>query len=694
MGVVHYLRDTLVGFYSGLGTWKDPARASSFVLNLLDRNQLENAYRSDWIAREIVDAPAEDACREWRDWQASNDQIEALEELEKKLRLQTKLKQTLIRARLYGGASLVVGVDDGNQSDEPLDLDKVEKDALRFVVVMNRYELSAGPRIYDVASEWYTRPEYYTVQTPMYNFNGDQPENNDPGSGDRARQMTERGLVHIHPSRVIEFAGNELPDWRLAPMGGGWGDSVLQTADDTLRQWGLTIGGVAAMVNDAKMDVIRIPDFSKNIATKEYATRLLSRFQVANQSKSTINSILLDKEEEWARVQTNFGGLPNLLTELMTVIAGAGRLPVSRLFGKAGAKGLGKSSSGQDELRNYYDGVASEQRTEITPRLEPLDQILIRSALGKADPNIHYAWSPLYNPEPKELADIAKLKAEAFQIDVTTGVINEDALRDARVNQLIEDGVYPGLEDAIDEHGAEPEIVEARVWSPGYDPVTGKPLAQPATSSLPKKTLGPDGLPETKGLPGPQVPKQITQQDSIDVYFYELLQTIQDADPATIAMIRDYNPDQPRGPRGQWETSHESYRGHDIFTVRNAAIGLQQYHVARGGKHMGTAHTGAEARAKVDEYARHTRDADPWSSDNTSGAASGGRVSKRVPPVDRHLAMHARHEIAEETAVNKQAEALSKVRQKMGRPEGLKKARPKKKLSQRQRRASGSVDDR
>jgi hypothetical protein len=33
-------------------------------------------------------------------------------------------------------------------------------------------------------------------------------------------------MIRIHPARVIEFAGNPLPDWRLAPMGGGWGDSV------------------------------------------------------------------------------------------------------------------------------------------------------------------------------------------------------------------------------------------------------------------------------------------------------------------------------------------------------------------------------------------------------------------------------------------------------------------------------------
>jgi hypothetical protein len=170
---------------------------------------------------------------------------------------------------------------------------------------------------------------------------------------------------------------------------------------------------------------------------------------------------------------------------------------VSRLFGKAGSKGLGKSSSGQDELRNYYDGVSAEQRTELTPRLDLLDQVIIRSALGGPDDNVHYAWTPLYNSEPKELADIAKVKADTTQVYVTMGIINEDVLRDAAVNQLIEDGTYPGLEDAIDEYGSEPEVVEARVWSPGYDPVTGKPLA----AAAPKLGLG-----------APPPMKQVTQQ--------------------------------------------------------------------------------------------------------------------------------------------------------------------------------------
>jgi len=110
------------------------------------------------------------------------------------------------------------------------------------------------------------RPEYYTVATPVFGFNNEATAGK-VTTGGRNAQIGSG--VMIHPSRVIEFAGNELPDWRLIPMGGGWGDSVLQTVDEALKDVGLIVGGMANMVNDAKMDVVKIPDFSSQIATTE-----------------------------------------------------------------------------------------------------------------------------------------------------------------------------------------------------------------------------------------------------------------------------------------------------------------------------------------------------------------------------------------------------------------------------------------
>ena len=53
----------------------------------------------------------------WRAWQAEQDQIEALEETEKALNIKRKLEKALVKARLYGGAAIIIGVD-GNMEDE------------------------------------------------------------------------------------------------------------------------------------------------------------------------------------------------------------------------------------------------------------------------------------------------------------------------------------------------------------------------------------------------------------------------------------------------------------------------------------------------------------------------------------------------------------------------------------------------
>lgn len=510
-------RDSLVSFLSGLGTFKDVTTSARYKFHELNRHELEKAYRGDWIARKAVDLPAKDATREWRQWQASGDQIEKIEEEERKHDIQRKMRMVLIRSRLYGGAALVLGVDDGKQPSEALDLKSVKEGGLKFVVVLNRYELNAGPRICNVDSPWYTRPEYYTVSTPMFGFGGEvgtiypgsmppaigannsglvaaQRNEGQSGAasppaspitqneGDRTRQTTPpAGMVWVHPSRVIEFAGNELPDWRLATMGGGWGDSVLQTIDDSLKDFGVLSGSVAAMANDMKVDVVKIPNFSTHIASDQYRDRLLKRFAYANQSKSVINSIVLDKEEEWSRISTQFGGVADTVRQFMVIVSAAAGVAPSRLFGQM-FSGLG-GSGGEDELRNYYDDVASDQRTVYGPAMASLDQVLLISALGKLDPNIYYEWEPLWQDDASTKSTIALQKAQIANLDVTMGLINEDALRRARLNQLIEDGIYPGLEDAVDEFGEEPSVPMSRVWSPGIDPHTGKPIEAAPTGN-------------------------------------------------------------------------------------------------------------------------------------------------------------------------------------------------------------------
>ena len=61
------------------------------VLELLDTNSLEALYRGDWVSRKIVDIPASDSTRAWRTWNATKQQVKALEETERTFGIQRKL---------------------------------------------------------------------------------------------------------------------------------------------------------------------------------------------------------------------------------------------------------------------------------------------------------------------------------------------------------------------------------------------------------------------------------------------------------------------------------------------------------------------------------------------------------------------------------------------------------------------------
>jgi uncharacterized protein len=85
---------------------RDKLMSQHWAFNIIDANQLEAAYRGDWVARKIIEIPAFDSTRAWRTWQADKEDVKAIEKTERCLGLQNKMLNAMIKARLYGGAAL------------------------------------------------------------------------------------------------------------------------------------------------------------------------------------------------------------------------------------------------------------------------------------------------------------------------------------------------------------------------------------------------------------------------------------------------------------------------------------------------------------------------------------------------------------------------------------------------------------
>lgn len=424
MGKLTQFKDGLVNLVANLGTPRDKAAATFYGVPTLSEQEADNAYRGTWLARKVIDIPAMDSCRKWRGWSADQEQITAIEAEEKRLGLQQKVLRAMIRARLTGGAALYIGT---GQSDPmlPLKPESIGKGGIRHVNVLSKRVLQAGELDLDPESPGYGLPAFYTLSSGT------------------------AGQVQIHPSRLVILRGAEKPDPEFG-INDGWGDSVLLAISKAIKDADASSANIASLVFEAKVDVIKIPNFMSMLADKEYEQQVLQRLQLAAMAKGINGTLLLDAGEEYEQKQAQFGGLIDLLMGFMQLTSGASDIPMTRLLGQSPG---GLNASGESDLRNYYDRISSNQELVLQPALQVLDECLIRSALGSRPAEVFYNWRSLWQTTDTERAAIGKSTAESIKIIADTRLIPENVLATVAVNMLTEAGIAPGLEAEMLEYG-------------------------------------------------------------------------------------------------------------------------------------------------------------------------------------------------------------------------------------------------
>jgi phage-related protein (TIGR01555 family) len=425
MGFLSKISDRLTNVMSGMGTTVDRRTAASYAFNAITPEQSEAAYRSSWIVRKLVDSPARDMTREWRDWQAKAPVIESLEKEERRLKVKAKCLACLTNARIYGGSVLLIGTGDANPEAE-LDLDKVKKEGLRYLRVMTPQQLTVGDQRLDPEDDFVDEPEYFQINA---------------GQG---RQQK------IHPSRVIPFLGQKSPEGAYYRSGIGswyWGDPILQSVADAVKNADLAQSGFAALIDEAKLDILRMPGLTDISQTAEGEQRIINRLSATQLGKSTWRALLLDKEDEWQQRQVTWAGIPDTLMTFLEIVCGAADIPVTRFLGQS-AKGL--AATGEGEERDYHAMVKANQDELLAPAVDRLDELLIRSATGSRDDAIYYLFSPLHELSEKDAATVEKQTADTLKTYGDTGLIHEEALAEIARNKMIESGRWPGCETAFE----------------------------------------------------------------------------------------------------------------------------------------------------------------------------------------------------------------------------------------------------
>jgi phage-related protein (TIGR01555 family) len=405
--------DSLINALSGLGGEGDKGQAGRWEHSQpLTEHELDAMYRDNWIARRIVEELPYDCTR--LGWQCevvqedgdADTPTDPFRELFSEWGVATRLRRAMEKARLKGGAAVVLGFDDGQEMDEPLRESDVT--GLSWSRVADAYELSV--------IEWETDPKQPNYAEPrLYQYSPSD------GAGTKA--------LRVHRSRLLVFQGPERPKWNQAELP-GWGDSVLQQARHTIERFEGAEQGIGHLLHEYETGVLTVAGLQNNQVHggSSASEKMLGRMGLLNKMKSVTRMLVLGEGETFSRSTSSMTGISDARDRLAGSVAGAAHMPVTRLFGQAPS---GLSTDDKSGTRLWDDYVEAHQRQHLEPAILRLCEIVIAAGLVDApeSASVEVHWTPLRTPTDKERAETRKLDAEADQIHFGLEVLDPDEIR-------------------------------------------------------------------------------------------------------------------------------------------------------------------------------------------------------------------------------------------------------------------------
>lgn len=392
------------------------AEGTEYPLTRLTQNYmlLYSLYRGSGILRRIINKPVEDAVSHWFkiDSQITPDQIDALERLERRTKIKKQIEQGIRWGQLFGGAAALIMIDgQGDQLDQPLDIDSIEPDSFKGIYVVDRWSgIYPSPELVDdIGSPAFGEPEYYQVRTDEL----------------ATKEM------RVHHSRILRFTGDDLPYWEKQ-VEQYWGSSKIETIFDSLKRYDNTLGNIAQLIFQANVWTQKSDNLEQmlSMAPTAQQNRLYMAMQAQQRLMSSFNTRVISKEDDLENHPYAFSGLDKVFEVFQYDMSSVTGIPITILFGRSAA---GLDATGDADMDNYYTLLEGIQENKMRPALEQLMPILCMSEFGAVPDDINVAFNPVRVPTEKEKADIANTKTTAITAAFTAGAISQQiALKELR----------------------------------------------------------------------------------------------------------------------------------------------------------------------------------------------------------------------------------------------------------------------
>ena len=420
---------------TGMGTALDKSQGGLFLpTRIYSRMPLEILGVESWVAAKGLKIRTDDQFIRWRHFVSEDESaVEAMELAERELGVENALSKAMKAGDQYG-TGVVIMMSNEAMMDEPMDLNRVREGDVTALHYFDRYDISVTTRNYDIYSPFFGQPEWYYVH-PSH---ASSP-------------------FVVHRSRVLRFDG--IPPTTKSGFtvyDQDFGVSILVPIIISILEDQTLASAIAHMSQEASIPVMNIAGLRESIAgggDPDEATPEQIGEEI-NRMKSIYRLLMLDEpgRETFSRVQVAFGGLSDLLDKMPARVSAALDIPFTRFMGNP-PKGM--NATGEGDQDNYILMMEANREAKLRDVLGmQLDPILARHAGLKEAPE--YEWRSLLELSDRDVAEAAKLKAEALQIAVTGYWMDEDEARES----INGDPVFGELPGPAPEAPEEPDPIE------------------------------------------------------------------------------------------------------------------------------------------------------------------------------------------------------------------------------------------
>jgi phage-related protein (TIGR01555 family) len=264
-------------------------------------------------------------------------------------------------ARNFGGAAIVLNIDDGQLPEKELNPDKIQ----------GIYGLDVYDCRYLKIEAYETNPE-----SPMYGK---------PSLIKVLREtMFDQVEVITHTSRMIIFEGLETTiDEQKKRQ--GWQLCIYDLIKDILDSYNTAFYAVNQMLSSSNLGIYKVQDLHKLLAS-ENSDLIMDRYSLMDKCKSVFRSIVIGEGESFEYKTMNLAGISDLLDKYTMQLSQAVNIPIIVLTGQSPS---GLNATGQADLRLWYNYVDQYFESYLKKKFEDISAIYMR-ALGIQEPE---KWS-------------------------------------------------------------------------------------------------------------------------------------------------------------------------------------------------------------------------------------------------------------------------------------------------------------